>query len=91
MTLQDEFYKEVNGFIASLAARLRVQDIADAKHLIDHGETGEALLSIAWAIKERQVELPAELIKTLRGLAEDLVGSGELDSALNHSRGTAGA
>ena len=75
---------ELIDFLASLADILAPKDIADVVHLLDHNEPGEALLALAWTIREQNLNHRVDVVTRLREVADGLLDSAELEIALNH-------
>lgn len=69
----DDFHGEVRGLIISLGDHLSSEECAEAEHLLDHGEPGEALRALAWMIVEEEKRVPARQIDAIERLADGLV------------------
>ena len=87
MTEHADFIDDLNSFASSLADRISSQELADVRHLIDHNEAGEAILALAWILREHKMAPQSGVVNELRDLADGLVDSPELERALNHSVG----
>ena len=63
--------------LRALAARvedvLTPQQHAVVEDLIEHGEGGEAMLTLAWALVDDRNSVPLSVIAEIRALAEGLV------------------
>jgi hypothetical protein len=57
--------------------------LAEAQHLVDHGEPAEGMCVLAWVIVNENVRVPARLIQDIRMFSEDLVPAEELPETLS--------
>ncbi len=73
MTTHDDFIGRVKGLVISLEGAISSEECAEVEHLLDHGEVGEALRSLAWIIVEEKKRVPEGVIDAMYALADGLV------------------
>lgn len=82
MTEQEDFVGRVRGLVISLLGILSHDESDEVERLIDHGELGEALRSLAWIIVEEGKRVPSEAIDAIEELSEGLVVKEHMPSTL---------
>lgn len=69
----EEYVGRVRAIAWRGAEYVPVAQLEEVHRLIDHGEPAEGLCSLAWAIVNAQVSVPADLIEAIYEYTADLV------------------
>jgi hypothetical protein len=70
---QSEAYQERVYATLDVASKyVSAEGIAEAKHLVDHGEAPLGMSTLAWIIVNEQRQVPRTLIREIRALASDM-------------------
>ena len=85
MTSPEEFSGRLRGFVISVADYIAPDEANLVMHLIDHGEGGEAMLTLAWIIVESNWRVPSEHLADLRALAKATGVADELPEELDRN------
>ena len=69
----ERYLGRCNAVLINLTEMVSSEGLAEAQHLIDHGEPAEGLCSLAWYLSEHGVRVPAAQIATIRELTAEFV------------------
>ncbi len=88
MSEMDDFLGRVRALLISLHGVLTAEECSEVEHLIDHGELGEGLRTLAWIIVEQDKKVPSQCIAALLDLSTGLVAPEDMPPKLeNHGVG----
>jgi hypothetical protein len=79
----DDYLGRVRATLWLAADYVSATGLAEAKRLVDHGEPAEGMCVLAWIIVSEDVRVPADLIRDIRALSEELVPPEELPASLD--------
>lgn len=69
----ERFSARALSYITGFAGRLSAEGTAQAEHLLEQGEPGEAILALTWGIRRERVKITADELVALRDLGAGLV------------------
>lgn len=85
MSQQDAFVGRVKGLLISLGDLLSPSESAEVAHLIDHGEIGESLRTLAWIVVDGDKRISLDTYNAIRELSAGLVHDEHMPATLaNH-------
>jgi hypothetical protein len=70
---QDAYLGRVHGLRIAVCGDVSAESLAQVDSLIEHGEPAEGVCSLAWALHNAQVAVPAWVNETIRDLTEGMV------------------
>lgn len=82
MSAFDDYRGRVQATLWSAAGWVSKEGLAEAQHLIDHGEPAEGMRSLAWIIVDERTMVPMDLIRAIRALSEGLVAEEHMPANL---------
>lgn len=79
----EDYLRQVREVVHGCSQELNEYELAEAEHLIAHGEPAEGLRTLAWIISEKKVRVPARTIRAIRELTEGLLDPSHLPQDLD--------
>lgn len=73
MSEMEDYLGRVRAVLMSLQGVVSAEGLAEADHLIDHGEPAEGLQTLAWVIVDEDKRVPIATLSAIRELAAGLV------------------
>lgn len=73
MDARETYLARVQSIVRGASTFVSQGGIERVGHLVDHGEPGEAMLSLAWIIVNEKCEVPSSLIASIRETSAGLI------------------
>jgi hypothetical protein len=70
---QLQYLRRVDDLIRTLESQLTPREVADVRHLVDHGEPPEGLCTLAWIIQNENKQVSVETKRLIVELTGGLV------------------
>ena len=70
---QVAYLRRIDAVLLALKDQLSPAEVAEVRHLIDHGEPAEGMCALAWIIHDGQKAVSPELKQVIRDLVSGLV------------------
>lgn len=70
---QLEYLRKIDSVLLALCEQLGADEVAEVRHLIEHGEPAEGLCTLAWIIHKNQTPVSTDMRRTIAELASGLV------------------
>jgi hypothetical protein len=81
-TQQTLFVRQVRDLVTVVSARLSATAGAEAMHLVEHNEHGEALRTLAWCVVNENTYISQQAYDELRNLSQGLVAASDMPESL---------
>ena len=79
----DRYLGEVHALLIDAEQYVSSAQIAEAWHLVDHGEAAEGVCALGWVISEDRVPVDPAVVAGIRRLSEGLVDPSDLPADLD--------
>jgi len=83
LSATEDYLGRVHVLIWAITDSLSESERDEVQHLIDHGEPGEGLRSLAWIIVDGDKRVPASIVRGIKDLTEGLVAPEHLPADLD--------
>jgi len=70
---QLEYLRRIDSVLLALRGLLSAEEMAEVRHLVDHGEPAEGLCTLAWIIQNKQKPVPMDMRRTISELTGGLI------------------
>lgn len=84
MNLHEQYLNNVKSFVNSLDSVLTSDERAEVEHFINHGECGEAMITLAWIIFNEHKIVSPKVISEIIYLSEGLILKEHLPPDFEH-------
>ena len=76
--LPTRYLRQIDGVISAMGATLTDKEVAEIRHLINHGEPPEGLRVLAWIIDERKLPITASIRRKIIKLCGRMIDNADL-------------
>ena len=78
------YLEQIEGVLSELGATVSAEEVAEVRHLIDHGEPAEGMRTLAYIIDDRSIPVSESVRAKITELCEGLIENDDMPETFRY-------